>query len=117
MTYFAKVVDGFVTEVISADQSFIDTQEGTWVQTSYNTRGGIHYGQDGQPDSNIALRANFAGLGYIYDAINDVFYAPQPYASWLLNQSTWLWGAPTPCPIDDKQYAWDEATTSWKEFA
>jgi hypothetical protein len=110
MSHFAKVVNGVVTEIISADQSFIDSQEGTWIQTSYNTWGNAHK-LGGTP-----LRGNYAGIGYTYDAVNDVFVPPKTYSSWVLNQSTWLWEAPTPYPTDDKHYAWDEETTSWKEF-
>jgi hypothetical protein len=80
-------------------------------QTSYNTFGNQHK-LGGTP-----FRGNYAGIGYTYDSQNDVFYAPQPYASWTLNQTTWLWEAPTPYPQDGKAYEWDEATTSWKEIA
>ena len=61
------------------------------------------------------MRGNFAGIGYTYDKINDVFYAPKPYASWILNQTTWTCDAPTPMPTDDKRYNWNESTTSWVE--
>ena len=84
------------------------------MQTSYNTRGGVHYGADGQPDGGVALRGNYAGIGYTYDPANDVFYAPQPYLSWTLDQMTWLWNAPVAHPEDGKFYAWDEPTVSWK---
>lgn len=117
MSYFAKVVNGKVVNVISAEADFfnyfVDTSPGKWLQTSYNTRGNVHYGQDGKPDGSIALRANYAGIGSIYDEINDVFYDPQPYPSWILNSSTWLWEAPVPYPNDGKAYSWDEATLSW----
>jgi hypothetical protein len=106
MSYFAKVEQGIVTQVIAADQEFIDTLKGQWIKTSYNTHGNQH-------PENRPLRGNYAGIGYIYDQLNDVFYAPQPYPSWTLNQSTWLWESPTPMPIDVKGYAWDELTTSW----
>lgn len=112
MSYFARVENGIVQDVISAEQSFIDSLPGTWIQTSYNTRGGIHYGADGKPDGGIALRANFAGVGYTYDSVNDVFYAPQPYPSWKISAPTWLWEAPVPYPSDGR-YIWDEATLSW----
>jgi len=119
MGHFAKVVDGKVTQVIVADadffKTFIDTSPGTWLQTSYNTRGGIHYGQDGQPDGGVALRGNYAGIGFIYDHTNDVFYPPQPFPSWLLNKTTWTWEAPIPYPTDNKMYAWDETTKSWTQ--
>ena len=121
MGHFAKVLDGKVTQVIVAEpeffDTFVDSSPGQWIQTSYNTRGGVHYGQDGQPDGGVALRGNYAGVGYTYDAQSDVFYAPQPFTSWTLNQTTWLWEAPTPCPQDGKIYRWDEPTTSWVEVA
>jgi hypothetical protein len=115
MSNYAKVENGIVTEVIVADQQTIDSRmfgDG-FIQTSYNTRGGIHYGQNGQPDGGIALRANYAGIGYTYDAVNDVFYAPQPYPSWIISAPTWLWEAPVPYPNDGNYYVWNEATLSW----
>ena len=100
MSHFAKVTDGKVTQVIVAEKEFFDTYvdstPGEWIQTSYNTRGGVHYGQDGQPDGGVALRGNYAGIGYIYDRANDVFYAPQPAADWVLNTTTWTWENPNP---------------------
>lgn len=113
MSHFAKILDGKVTQVIVAEpeffETFVDTSPGTWIQTSYNTYGNAHK-LGGTP-----LRGNYAGVGFIYDATNDVFYAPQPYPSWTLNESTWLWESPVTYPKDDKAYTWDEATTSWKE--
>jgi len=121
MSHFAKVVDGKVTQVIVAEpeffQTFVDSSPGTWIQTSYNTRGGKHYDQEGKEDGGVALRGNYAGVGYTYDATNDVFYAPQPYASWTISAPTWTWEAPTPYPTDGKAYSWDEATKSWIEVA
>ena len=107
MSNFANIENNLVTNVIVAGQSFIDTQDGTWVQTSYNTKGNVHYGQDGEPDDGVALRGNYAGIGYTYDTDNDVFYAPRPYASWTL-ADTWLWVCPLTYPNDDKMYTWDE---------
>ena len=113
MSHFAKVVDGKVTQVIVAEpdffNTFVDTSPGEWIQTSYNTHGNQHT-QGGTP-----LRGNYAGIGYTYDRTNDVFYSPKPFASWILNESTWLWEAPVAMPDDDKIYQWDEATISWKE--
>ena len=112
MGHFAKVVDGKVTQVIVAEQEFFDTfvdsSPGTWIQTSYNTQGGQH--PEGRP-----LRGNYAGIGYTYDHNNDVFYAPQPFASWTISAPTWTWTAPTPMPTDGKMYAWDEPTLAWVE--
>ena len=107
MAHFAKIENNVVTNVIVAEQEFIDTQSGTWVQTSYNTRGNVHYGQNGSADGGVALRGNYAGIGHTYDATNDVFYAARPYASWTL-ADTWLWVAPVTYPDDDKMYTWDE---------
>jgi hypothetical protein len=108
MSHFAKIEDGIVTNVIVAEQEFIDTQSGTWIQTSYNTRDGVHYGQDGEPDDGVALRGNYAGIGYTYDEDNDVFYAPQPYASWTLDETKWQWICPLTYPDDGIDYTWDE---------
>jgi len=119
MSHFAKIENGTVTQVIVAEPDFISTgalgDPASWVQTSYNTRGGIHYGADGQPDGGEALRANYAGIGYTYDKTNDVFYAPQPYPSWTISAPAWTWTAPTPYPTDGAQYTWDEATKSWTQ--
>ena len=118
MSHFAKVCDGKVVQVIVAEpdffDTFVDSSPGTWLQTSYNTRGGLHYGADGGPDGGVALRGNYAGIGYVYDHLNDVFYAPQPYPSWTLNQTTWLWEPPVAYPADGMIYIWDEPTVSWK---
>jgi len=117
LSHFAKVEDGIVTQVIVAEQDFIDTQEGTWVQTSYNTRGGVHYSPEtGSPDGGVALRKNYAGIGFTYDAVRDAFIPPQPYPSWLLNEDTCLWEAPVPHPNDGKLYNWNEDTVSWVEL-
>ena len=118
MAHHAKVLDGKVIQVIVADASFFDTfvdsSPGSWIQTSYNTRGGVHYGADGEPDDGVALRGNYAGIGYTYDHVNDVFYSPQPYPSWVLNETTWLWEPPVAYSDDGLIYTWDEATISWK---
>jgi hypothetical protein len=112
MAHYAKVNNGIVEKVIVAEADFfntyVDSSPGTWLQTSYNTHGNQH--PEGRP-----LRGNYAGIGYTYDATNDVFYAPQPYPSWTLNESTWLWKAPVDCPKDNKRYLWDESITNWKE--
>ena len=113
MSHFAKVNQGIVTQVIVAEpeffETFVDTSPGEWIQTSYNTRGNQHL-LGGTP-----LRGNYAGVGMVYDKTNDVFYEPQPFASWTLNETTWLWEAPVAKPDDDKEYRWDEPTTSWIE--
>jgi len=121
VSHFAKVKDGIVEQVIVAEPEFFDTfvdnSPGEWIQTSYNTRGGVHYGQDGQPDGGVALRKNYAGVGFSYDKSRDAFIPPQPYASWTLNEDTCLWNSPVPYPDDGNFYTWDESTTSWLESA
>jgi hypothetical protein len=120
MAHFAKVENNLVTQVVVAEEAFIATgalgDPASWVQTSYNTRAGVHYNQDGTPSGREALRGNYAGVGYTYDKLNDVFIAPQPYPSWILNIGTWTWEAPTPYPTDNKRYSWNEETTSWVEL-
>ena len=104
MTYFAKCVNTptagkfNVTDVIRANQEFVDNLPGYWVETDYNTYGNVHYApsppaEPHTPDGLPALRANYAGIDFTYDAINDVFYAPRPTVpgNWVLNTSTWLW--------------------------
>lgn len=118
MAHFAQIENGLVTQVIVANQEDIDSglfgDPATWVQTSYNTRGGIHYGQDGQPDGGIALRKNYAYIGGTYDAEKDAFISPKPFPSWTLNEETCLWESPIPYPADGKWYTWDELSGSWK---
>jgi hypothetical protein len=107
MAHFAKIVDGIVTQVIVAEPDFfVNESPSTWLQTSYNTIGNKHV------NGGTPLRGNFAGIGYSYDAGNDVFYAPQPFSSWVLN-SDYLWEAPIPMPNDGKVYIWDQLTLSW----
>jgi hypothetical protein len=111
MSHFVRVnAQGIVEQVIVAEQDFIDTlsDKTSWVQTSYNTRGGQH--PEGRP-----LRKNYAGIGYSYDYVRDAFIPPKPYASWTLNEDTCLWDAPVAYPDDGKSYSWDEATTNWIE--
>jgi hypothetical protein len=112
MSHFAKVLDGKVTQVIVAEQEFfdifVDTSPGEWIQTSYNTYGNQH--PNGTP-----LRGNYAGIGCTYDKENDVFYEPQPYSSWILNNTTWLWESPVSYPTDGKDYKWNESITNWEE--
>lgn len=111
MAHYAKVNNGIVEQVIVAEadffNTFIDSTPGTWIQTSYNTHGNQH--PNGTP-----LRGNYAGVGYTYDAINDVFYGPKPFPSWILNKSTWLWEAPVAMPTDG-MYTWNEELGNWSQ--
>jgi hypothetical protein len=111
MGHYAKVENGIVTQVIVADG--VDWCEqnlgGEWVQTSYNTAGGVHL------NGKFPIHKNYAGIGFNFDGVG--FYAPAPYPSWTLNADSYLWEAPTPAPSDGKKYEWDEATLSWLEIA
>ena len=116
MSHFAQI-DGnnIVTQVIVIEQDVVDTglfgDPNSWIQTSYNTQGGVHT-QGGTP-----LRKNYAGIGYTYDSTRDAFIPPKPFNSWVLNETSCLYEAPTPMPTDDKMYSWDEDTLSWVEIA
>ncbi len=121
MSHFAKVENGIVTDITVAEQDFIDSgalgDPSLWVQTSYNTRGGVHFDPEtGLPDGGTALRKNYAVIGGTYDAERDAFISPKPHASWILNEQTCLWGAPVPYPTDGKKYTWDESIVNWKEI-
>ena len=110
MAHFAEVVDGVVERVIVADSAeWCKTNlGGTWVQTSYNTHGGVHT-QGGTP-----LHKNYAGIGYTFDGTG--FAAPQPYASWSLDETSYLWQAPVAMPEDKKHYVWNEDDLAWVEL-
>ena len=119
MAHFAKVVDGTVVKVIVAEPEFFDTfiddSPGKWVQTSYNTRGGIHYQPNSytpSDDQSKALRKNYACIGYLYDGVG--FCPPKPFPSWTLNQTTYLWEAPVAYPTDGEDYFWNEELQQWE---
>tara|TARA_R100001463_G_C3376471_1_gene205047 strand:- start:15 stop:383 length:369 start_codon:yes stop_codon:yes gene_type:complete len=121
MAHYAKVLDGKVINVIVAEtkffETFVDDTPGIWIQTSYNTRDNKHYKADGtlSTDQSKALRGNYAGIGFIYDAVNDLFIPPQPYPSWVLTSNKCNWKAPKDYPDDGKVYIWDESKTNWVE--
>lgn len=106
MAHFAEIIDGVVQCVIVAEQDFIDSIPGQWVQTSYNTYAGQH--PEGRP-----LRKNYAGRGCIYDSVRDAFYSPQPYPSWTLDEETCQWQPPVAYPTDGGRYSWNEESLSW----
>lgn len=105
--------DNIVRNVIVVDDELVATglfgNPDFLIKTSYNTYGGVH------KNGGTPLRKNFAGIGYTYDAQRDAFIPPKPFASWILNESTCLWGAPVSMPNDGKPYKWDESTLSWTE--
>ena len=116
MSHFAQLDENnIVTRVIVIEQDTVDTglfgDPATFVQTSYNTQGGIHT-LGGTP-----LRKNYAGIGYTYDTSLDAFVPPKAFASWVLNADSCQWEAPVAMPTDDKQYTWDEGTLAWIEYS
>ena len=120
MAHYAKIEHGLVVQVIVAEEDFILTgavgDPANWVQTSYNTRGGVHYGQDGQPSGREQLRKNYAGIGYTYDATRDAFIPPQPYPSWTMSEDTCLWSALVAMPTEGGPFSWNESTLSWDAY-
>jgi len=122
MAHFAQINEtNIVAQVIVADQEVINTglfgDPASWIQTSYNTYGGMHK-LGGTP-----LRKNFAGIGYTYDRERDAFIPPKPYNSWVMDEDTCLWNPPIPYPADGKRsptdegkaYKWNESITNWEE--
>jgi hypothetical protein len=130
LAHFAKLDENNIVTFVTVGRQEDDGREAelsartgdVYKQTSYNTRGGVHY-TDGVPseDQTKAFRKNYAGLGYTYDAGRDAFIPQKPYASWVLNEDTCLWDAPVAMPEDagtgepPKRYTWDEETTNWVE--
>jgi hypothetical protein len=122
MAHFAEIDENnIVTRVLVVDneqedrgQEFLATDlglGGTWIKTSYNTIAGVH------SNGGTPLRKNYAGIGYTYDSVRDAFYAPKPFASWILDEDTCTWNAPTPMPVEEgKFFTWNEDTTSWEEI-
>jgi len=122
MGHFAQIDENnIVTQVIVAEQDFVNNLEGTWIQTSYNTRANIHYSQEldennkqiPSADQTKALRKNYAGIGYTYDNSKDAFIPPKLYNSWVLDETTCQWKAPTPYPDDGSLYSWNEENQTW----
>jgi len=120
MSHYAKVQNGVVIQVIVTEpeffNSFVDTSAGEWIQTSYNTRGGVHYHPNSNTpseDQSKALRKNYAGIGYSYDAELDAFIPPKPYNSWVLNEESCLWEPPIPYPENSHNYDWNEDEQQW----
>jgi hypothetical protein len=121
MAHFAQIDENnIVTQVIVIKQEKIDTghwgDPDTWIQTSYNTRAGVHYTPNsaGVPDGGIPLRKNYAGIGCTYDKGRDAFISPKPYDSWKLNEDKCVWEAPVNQPDDGKIYDWNESKLIWE---
>ena len=126
MSHFAKLDENNVVIFVTVGRQEDDGKEAeltartgdVYKQTSYNTRGGVHYDPEtGEPsaDQSKALRKNYAGIGSTYDEARDAFIPPQLFPSWLLNEETCLWEPPIPVPEDGKDYRWDEQAGDWVE--
>lgn len=118
MAHFAEIDDNnIVVQVLvipdneeNRGQEFLANDlglGGVWIQTSFNTRGGVHL------TGGIPLRKNYAGIGYVYDSVKDAFIPPKPFASWVLDEDTCIWAAPTPYPSDGEIYSWNESALEW----
>ena len=112
MSHFAQIDENnIVTRVLVIEQDVVDTglfgEPSSFVQTSYNTHGGVHK-LGGTP-----LRKNYAGIGYTYDSVRNAFIPPKPFNSWVLNEDTCFWESSIAMPTDGKDYNWDEDTLSW----
>lgn len=128
MSHYAKVENGIVTKRIVAKPEYFDTyvddSPGKWIKTSYNIHGGVYYNPEtNQPAEDQSViegdearqRKNYAGKGYSYDKTRDAFIPPQPYPSWVLNETTCLWDAPVAYPDDGNRYLWNEETQTWDQ--
>ena len=124
MSHFAKLDENNIVTFVTVGRQEDDGAEAeltartgdTYKQTSYNTRGGVHYDPEtGEPsaDQSKALRFNYAGIGYTYDEERDAFIPPKPFESWVLDEATCLWTAPVPYPEDGEDYTWDETAGEW----
>jgi hypothetical protein len=113
MAHYARVVNNLVEQVIVAEEDVIQSgafgDPAQWIQTSYNTKGGVH------SEGGVALRKNFAFIGCTYEPLRDVFIPPRPYLSWILDEETCLWSAPIPAPQDGNFYNWNEAGQRWEQ--
>ena len=119
MSHYAYIENNIVTNVIVAEQDFIDSlpDKEKWIKTSYNTRGGKHYDPNTNlEDDGFPLRYNYAGIGFMYDIILDAFIPPKPFESWVLNEETCLWEAPILYPNDNNMYRWNESLKLWEEI-
>ena len=110
MAHYAFLnADNVVTEVITGMHE-TELIEGLLPETWYgNFRGQVCK----RTSYNNNIRKNYAGIGYTYDAVRDAFIAPNPFASWVLDEATCRWTAPVAMPSAGGPWAWDEGTESW----
>ena len=128
MSYYAKVEDGIVTRVLAMEPEFlenffVDNSPGEWIKTSYNMRGGVYHIDNVPAEDQSVIegdearqRKNYASKGFTYDQTRDAFIPPQPYPSWMLNETTCLWEPPVAYPDDGNRYQWNEDTQTWDQI-
>jgi hypothetical protein len=117
MAHFAKLNENnIVLEVLVVNNSALDlsNEESSGIAFLIEWSGG--YSSWKQTSYNGSFRKNYAGIGYTYDATRDAFIAPKPFNSWILDEDTCQWQAPTPKPEDDKLYTWNESELKWEEI-
>jgi hypothetical protein len=114
MTHFAEINNKIVIRVIVAEQDFINSGKmgdpNNWIQTSYNTYGGIN------KRTGIPIRKNYAGIGYTFDKTRNAFYSEKKYNSWILNEDTCIFEAPIKKPDNNNRYEWNEDNLKWELF-
>lgn len=119
MAHFAQLDENnFVTQVVVVHNNELLDENGNESEAKGITFCQALFGTETvwkQTSYNAGFRKNYAGIGFIYDAVRDAFIPPQPFASWTLNENACVWEPPVPYPDDDKRYEWDESTTSWIE--
>lgn len=129
MAHFAQIDDNnIVLQVLVIDQAEIDTgnwgDPTNWIQTSYNTKGGVYYTPNTgtpDPDQSKAFRKNYAGIGFTWlpnGPQGEGFTPHQPYPSWTMDSFSYLWNPPVPMPAQPwpanvVEYTWDEANQTW----
>jgi hypothetical protein len=128
VSHFAKLDENNVVTFVTVgrqeddglEEELIARTGDVYRQTSYNTRGGVHYNPEtGEPsdDQTKALRFNYAGIGFTFDEDRDAFIPPKPFESWVLDEATCLWVAPLPYPDDEGTYTWNEELYVWEFVA
>jgi hypothetical protein len=122
MTHFAQLDknDNVITIIVcdkEAIESGLHGDPKQWVETDPGTIGGVHYGEDGNPDGGTPLRGNYAYIGGVYDRNADVFYTRQPFPSWVISAPDWTWTPPVPKPprSDATVNVWNESKLCWEQ--
>ena len=115
MAHFAKLNDNnIVLEVYVVNNEVLDSNNEETSGIEFLTEWSSGYSNWKQTSYNGNMRKQYCGVGFYYDAVNDVFIAPQPYLSWSLDNN-FDWQPPTPMPTEGR-WIWNEETLSWDEL-